>query len=168
MLYNENNNFIKRIYNKLTLHIDYIIYKSIIYSRLYRFYKQNNNIFMSFLYGRKFYKFSSKYNLEIYGDLGNNVRIYHGNVVINTNSKIGNDVSFHGNNCIGNNGYSDEAPIIGDNVDIGYGAVIIGGIKIANGIIIGANSVVTKSFDEENIVVAGNPAKKLDSHLKNK
>ena len=44
---------------------------------------------------------------------------------------------------------------------MGFGAVIIGKIKIADGIKIGANSVVTKSFLEPNITIAGVPAKKI-------
>lgn len=48
--------------------------------------------------------------------------------------------------------------IIGDNVFIGTYAVINPGCKIGNNVIIGANSVVTKSFPD-NVVIAGNPAK---------
>ena len=36
-----------------------------------------------------------------------------------------------------------------------------GKIEVASGIIIGANSVVTKSFLDENICIAGIPAKKI-------
>ena len=43
----------------------------------------------------------------------------------------------------------------------GVGANIIGNVKIADGIIIGANSLVIKSFLEENIVIAGVPARKI-------
>ena len=34
----------------------------------------------------------------------------------------------HGDNCIGNNGKTEGCPIIGDNVDIGTGAKILGAI----------------------------------------
>ena len=52
-------------------------------------------------------------------------------------------------------------PQIGDNVDIGVGAKIIGDVTIANGIKIGANAVVNKSFNEENITIVGCPARKV-------
>jgi serine O-acetyltransferase len=52
-------------------------------------------------------------------------------------------------------------PKIGNNVFIGPGAVVIGDIEIADGIAIGANSYVNKSFKEPNITVAGCPAKKI-------
>lgn len=51
-----------------------------------------------------------------------------------------------------------EKSIIGNDVWIGYGAVIIAGCNIGNGAIIGANSVVTKDVPDYAIVV-GNPAK---------
>lgn len=60
---------------------------------------------------------------------------------------------------IGANGGSDKAPIIGDNVYIGPGAVIYGDITIADGCYIGANSVVNKSFLEPHSVVVGVPGK---------
>ena len=53
---------------------------------------------------------------------------------------------------------------IGDNVTIGCSSVILGGVHIANGIAIGANSTVNKSFFEENICIAGCPAKKISNN----
>lgn len=49
-------------------------------------------------------------------------------------------------------------PIIGNNVHISAGAVIIGPIKIGNNVIIGANAVVNKDV-LNNCIVAGVPAK---------
>ncbi len=91
------------------------------------------------------------------------LRIYHyGSIIINGHAKIGKNCKFHGDNCIGNKGdFNLSVPIIGDNVTVGNGAKIIGDVHIANGIKIGANAVVTKSFYEEGIVIAGVPAKKI-------
>lgn len=50
--------------------------------------------------------------------------------------------------------------VIGNDVWIGYGAVILGGITIGDGAIIGAGAVVTKNV-EPYAIVAGNPAKVL-------
>ena len=82
-------------------------------------------------------------------------------ITINPKAKIGKNCRLHGNNCIGNNGSIDIAPVIGDNVDIGYGAVIIGDIPIADNIKIGAKAVVNKSFEEPGITIAGVPARKV-------
>lgn len=47
---------------------------------------------------------------------------------------------------------------------IASGARIIGDISIASNIAIGANAVVTKSFLEEGITIAGIPAKKISNN----
>ena len=54
------------------------------------------------------------------------------------------------------------APItIGNDVWIGANAVILPGVSIANCCIIGAGSVVTRSFNEPGSVIVGNPARVL-------
>lgn len=94
------------------------------------------------------------------GCFGEGLLIYHsGSIVVNDCAKIGKNCILHGENCIGNNGVTKDAPIIGDNCDIGIGAKIIGGVKLGNNIKIGANAVVTKSFEEDGIILAGVPAK---------
>ena len=55
-------------------------------------------------------------------------------------------------------GYDSKArPIIGDNVVIGSGAKVLGGITIGNNVIVGANAVVVESVPD-NVVVGGVPA----------
>ncbi len=48
---------------------------------------------------------------------------------------------------------------MGDSVDIGFGAIVIGHINLADDIVIGAGAVVTKSFVESSITLIGVPAK---------
>lgn len=52
---------------------------------------------------------------------------------------------------------------IGDNCFVGMNTIILPGVTIADNIIIGAGSVVSKSFKNENVVIAGNPAKVICS-----
>jgi serine O-acetyltransferase len=52
----------------------------------------------------------------------------------------------------------ENRPTIGDNVTIGAGAKVLGGIVIGDNVTIGANAVVTKSLPD-NVVAAGVPAK---------
>lgn len=91
--------------------------------------------------------------------------IHHcGSIVVNGSSVIGKNCQLHGDNCIGNigRGVLTNCPHIGDNVDIGVGAKVLGGIYIADNIKIGANAVVTKSFEESGITIVGIPAKRID------
>ncbi len=81
--------------------------------------------------------------------------IVHSKAVVGENCRIDRCVS------IGSIYYPAPAPKIGNNVFIGPGAVIDGPIEIADGIAIGANSYVNKSFKEPDISIAGCPAKKI-------
>lgn len=49
-------------------------------------------------------------------------------------------------------------PVIGNNVRIGAGATIIGGIRIGDNVVIGAGAVVVRDVPD-NTVVAGNPSR---------
>lgn len=111
----------------------------------------------------KFKKLSIKLNFSIpINVFGPGLSIAHyGTIVVNQNSKIGKNCRIHEGVNIGSDKGNSLSPKIGDNVFIGTGAKIIGDIEIADGIAIGANSVVNKSFYEDNITIAGIPAKKI-------
>ena len=51
-----------------------------------------------------------------------------------------------------------KRPLVGDNVIIGAGAKILGGIEIGDNAVIGANAVVTQSVPP-NVIVGGIPAR---------
>jgi acetyltransferase-like isoleucine patch superfamily enzyme len=64
-----------------------------------------------------------------------------------------------------NHGFTDHKIIqpeesieVGEHTWLGANAIVLPGIKIGNNCIVGAGSVVTKSFPD-NCVIAGNPAK---------
>ena len=63
---------------------------------------------------------------------GQGLIIHHcGNIVVNGSSVVGENCQLHGDNCIGNTGKKTdlkECPHIGNNVDIGVGAKVLGGI----------------------------------------
>lgn len=58
------------------------------------------------------------------------------------------------------NKHTEAKPIkIGNNVWLGANVVILPEVEIADGCIIGAGAVVTKSFLEKNKIIVGNPAR---------
>ncbi len=149
--------FLIRLYKKISKHPDYIFYKSVLINKKYRDAKDRKSKLLMLIYGLKANRYASKYNLELWGKYGENLKLSHGNIVINAKAVIGNNVMLRGANCIASK--NEKAPKIGNNVEIGYGTVVIGDITIADNIIIGANSFVNKSFEEEGVVIAGCPAK---------
>ena len=75
------------------------------------------------------------------------VKIFAENHIFSDNSK-----------AICEQGLSSKGIIIGNNVWIGTGSIILDGVTIGDNVVVGAGSVVTKSI-EHNKLVAGNPAK---------
>lgn len=161
---------------KKRLHKRYLIWRYLYYFRLWQFYREQRSDKTASKLNRKLAKFKSGYyekkknvysyrsGVEIGGqcNIGKNCDIWHSGVVINGN--IGDNCVFHGNNIIGNKGIGkdNEVPQIGNNVDIGAGAVIIGNVTIADNCIIGANAVVTKSFEEPGSIIVGVPGRKMN------
>jgi serine O-acetyltransferase len=129
----------------------------------FRIAQKYNNIFTKIILRRKMFKFG----MEIYPstDIGKGFYIGHfGGIVINPKSKIGKNCNISQNVTIGasNRGICKGYPVIGDNVFIGPGAVIVGNITIGDNVAIGANAVVTKSF-EANSVIVGVPARLIST-----
>lgn len=144
-----------------------LIYKYIKFIRKEEYHYNNNNKLISkFLYVyyiRKKNKLGNKLGFSIgHNCFGPGLTIYHhGNIIINGFVKVGKNCKLHGDNCIGNNGFNNETPVLGDNIDIGVGAKIIGNVFLADNIIIGANAVVVNSFYEKGITIAGVPARRV-------
>lgn len=92
---------------------------------------------------------------------------HFGNIVINPLCKIGNYCRIHICVNIGASGGKNNVPTIGNYVYIGPGTKIFGKINIANNITIGANSTVNKNFENENVILAGNPAKIIKENTPN-
>ena len=88
---------------------------------------------------------------------------HYGSIVVNQYSTVGTNCRIHEGTCIGADGTND-APKIGNNVFIATGAKIIGNIRIADGVAIGANAVVVKDILEPNTTWAGVPAKKISNN----
>jgi serine O-acetyltransferase len=87
---------------------------------------------------------SENYEGGLYIAHGTSVQIYA--------NKIGKNLWMHHNVTLGMKG--NGRPEIGDNVYIGTGAVIIGGVKIGNNARIGANATVVDDVPDNAVVVS--------------
>jgi serine O-acetyltransferase len=91
--------------------------------------------------------------------LGHNFIIDHfGGIIVSGYAKFGDNCRIRNGVVIGLKNIEDiVAPVIGNNVDIGAGAKILGDIKIGNNVMIGANAVVICNVPDNSIAV-GVPA----------
>lgn len=151
----------KQHLTSLITHEDnYLIWKYICYLRREEAAK---NKLIAYYYRRKKNNLGAKLGIQVYaGTCGRGLHIWHyGSTIISGEARVGENCTFHGQACIGNDGRSEAAPVIGNNVDIGVGAKVIGDIFIADGVKIGAGAVVTKSCHEAGVTLAGVPARIL-------
>jgi serine acetyltransferase/acyl-coenzyme A synthetase/AMP-(fatty) acid ligase/acyl carrier protein len=93
-------------------------------------------------------------------EVGRRVKLEHFGGMILGARKIGDDVILRQNTTLGIRSLADlnAKPIIGNSVDVGAGAVIVGNITVGDHSIIGANSVVFTNVPAGSIVV-GVPGK---------
>ena len=152
-----------------------LIHKFLILLRKVEYYEKKKSLIKILYFNILKYKFnrlSVKLGFFIMPNVfGHGLAIAHsGQIIVNDLAKIGKNCRIYVGVNIGVNesinskgGIDGDIPKLGDNIYIGPGAKIFGKIIIANNIAIGANAVVTKSFLEENITIAGVPAKKISN-----
>ncbi|MCR5696853.1 MAG: hypothetical protein K6G73_07765 [Marinilabiliaceae bacterium] len=123
------------------------------------YYKHQKGLLSKLLFVvhyRKFNKLGLSLGFSIgYDTLGYGVVIPHyGTIVVGGSNRIGNYAVLHTSTCI-----SDNGKIIGDGLYLSTGAKITSKIKLGNNISIGANSLVNKDCVQDNVLLAGMPAK---------
>lgn len=79
-------------------------------------------------------------------------------MVIHKRCVIGENCHISQNVTIGGTSGLYEVPVLGDNVQVGAGAVIIGPVHVGDNVIIGANSVVNRDIPANSVAV-GAPAR---------
>lgn len=99
--------------------------------------------------------------------LGRRVRLWHhGGVVLSARS-IGDDVHIRHNTTFGVARRTEiwARPIIGDRVDVGVGAIILGAVTVGNDCVIGAGAVVVRDIPD-GATALGVPARAIGPSLK--
>lgn len=120
---------------------------------------------MAYYYGYQHGKLMLLTGIELNPNCaGPGLHVSHGKVVVSSQAKLGINCKLNSDVTIGGTGKYDGsgAPQIGDRVYVGTGARILGGITIADDVVIGANAVVTKPITEPNTTWGGIPAHKLN------
>lgn len=145
-------------------------YEIVLRKHEYYHNKEKKNIIDKIMlkhYNKKHHKLSIKYTTSIPINVtGPGLSIGHiGTLYINSKAKIGKNLRIQSGVTIGGDANTPgKLPIIGDNVYIGSGAKIIGDVKIANDVAIGANAVVVKDILDEGTTWGGVPAKKISKN----
>ena len=138
-----------------------ILKKHIILLRKAEYYTNTDKVFSKKVFYSLLSKHQNKYGIHIpLNSFGKGLHVMHvGPILVNGRARIGNYCSIHINTAIVAGGTSDGTPVIGNNAIIGIGAVVLGNVVLGNHIAIGANAVVNKSFPQDDVTIAGIPAK---------
>lgn len=100
--------------------------------------------------------------LEWQTKVGPGLELHHGSgLVVHPKAVLGSRVQLRHGVTIGHKRPGGPWPVIGDDVEFGAGAVVIGGVHVGDGAVIGANAVVVKDVPAGR-TVAGNPARLLE------
>lgn len=150
-----------RLMNLLLLGDNAVLRRHQVLLRKTEYYINSGHRLLASLYKMRLLQFQIKYGMHIPPNtFGRGLHVMHvGEMIVNSNTRAGEDCVIHVHTSLVAGGFNDATPRLGDGVLLFIGAVVCGDTYIADNVVIGANSVVTKSVYEENVTVAGNPAR---------
>lgn len=140
-----------------------ILRRHIVLLRKTEYYTNTGRKLLALLFYARLMKFQNRHCIHVpLNTCGKGLWISHvfplcmnGNVTIGEYCRIMPMVSVIGDDEL------NLAPTVGDHVTLGIGSTLIGGIRIADGVTVGAGAVVTKDCLEPGVTIAGVPAKKI-------
>lgn len=100
--------------------------------------------------------------LNVFGE-GLLIQHLHG-IIISSKVRVGKLCYLYHNTTIGISVGTDDhgnCPVLGNGITICTGVVIVGDIKVADGVTIAANAVVTKDIEKLGCIFGGVPAKEI-------
>jgi serine O-acetyltransferase len=123
-------------------------------------------VFLRVLLAPVFFLFSpwtGRHEIHYEADIGRGLQILHPTLGVQISRKavIGRNLQLVGGNAIGRRRYlPGDRPVLGDNIQVGMGAIILGPVNIGDNVQIGAGAVVLHDVPA-NTRVAGVPARAL-------
>lgn len=143
-----------------------IIWKHQRMLRITEYFINSKHKILSIIMRFRLNQVQNKYSIHIPPNVcGKGLKLLHvGPILINGNAKVGENCVFHINTALVAGGHNEGAPVLGNNVIMGYGSVVLGETYVSDGIAIGANAVVNKSVTKKNVAIAGVPAKIISNN----
>lgn len=137
----------------------YDLTKELLVSKYFRtlFYYRTPGLFSKLL--RVFYPKHDSFTIDINTKVGAGLQLAHPYATILNATSIGENV--YVNHLVTLGEKDGKKPIIGNNVQLHAGCIVIGGVTIGDNAIIGAGTVVVKDVPE-NAVVVGNPGRIIE------
>lgn len=154
---NENKNF-----SFISFIKDFLFYHRVRYMVYFRLSQNTKNKLLRIFYEYKLYRLCRKYGIEIKTNtkIGEGFCMIHPyNITVSPFAVLGKNVNMYKGSTIGNNtGNPKGAPVIGNCVQIGINATVIGGITIGDDVLIAPNAFVNQDVPDHSVVV-GNPCR---------
>lgn len=162
----ENLGRMQNLLNLFNINQGAILRRHMILLRTTEYHINAGHPLRALLWKLRLRRLQNRYELHVaLNCCGKGLRITHlGPILMNGSVTIGENCCFHFNTGVVAGGTDNGVPTLGNNIIVGFGAVILGGVTLADGIAIGANAVVNKDFSEPNITIAGVPARKISDH----
>lgn len=130
------------------------------YTYLLRHAQETSNPFLRLFWAYRLRRCSKKFGFQIphQTNIGRGFRLAHfGSVVVNPSTVIGDDCTLAQGCLLGNSqGKRKGCPIIGDRCQIGANAIVVGGVRIGDDVLVAPGAFI--NFDvPSNSIVIGNP-----------
>ena len=150
-----------RLLNILNIGENAILRRHQILLRKTEYYINSGKKLLAKIYKIRLLQYQRKYGTHVPPNVfGKGLCIMHaGEMHINDQARAGENCIIHVLTSLAAGGTTYKVPHIGDGVVLFMGAIVCGDTYIADNVVIGANSVVSKSVYEENVTVAENPAR---------
>ena len=140
-------------------------FRFVVWLRLTRyFYLRKSLLFYPARMILKYYSHKYHFDISYRAQIGPGLQIAHfGYIIVMSNTTIGAGCRLRPGGVFGKKLTQEtKGAVVGDNVEFGVGAKIVGAVHIGDNVIIGANSVITHDIPSD-VSVAGAPARVLRS-----